>query len=381
LPVSVLEQFVGWSQITISTWEADAQEAASKSAPKAKTARQEIHETPKGGSPGDASKHFATDRDPFGQAINKPGMQRISSIDRNPREVTGLPLAQTSDNSRPVPPFVSTPASPGNEKRLGNGIRVRISKQGETITSISEFPESVAASLAKSAGPELKINAIPLFPEPAWPFISELLLGAGWPFISRLAEGMDRILTGRSNRILVAGIQRAVGTTTMAVTLARWAAANKQKVLIVDADVQNSGLTRMLGNNPARTWPAVTGAGDFLQNGTIRSSKTGIAFATTGTIRDRKFCPPFILDRLGDLLDSTGKLFDLVLIDAGPVNQIVAELTSCRSLTPCAMVVSGGNASEEPMIQSAHRRLAELGAQRILAARNFSAQPLQRPAA
>ncbi len=377
LSASVIEQFVGWSQVTISTWKAGEEKTTPEKKPVRNTKTEVTPATPVI----EPAKHFSNARDPFGHAINKSGPQRIASIDKSPREVTGKQSIVSAGNSRPVPKLVATPAQPGNEKRLGNGIRVRISKQGEQITSIRELPESEAASLVKSSGENFQISSIPLFPEPAWPFVSELLLGAGWPFISRLAEGMDRILTGRSRRILVTGVQRAVGTTTLALTLARWAAANGQKVLVVDADVQSAGLTRMLGKNPARSWPAVTRGKDFVQNGTIRSSKTGIAFATTGTIRNRQLWPPFILDRLGDLLESTGKLYDLVLIDAGPVNQIVAELTNCALLSSCAMVVSSGNASEEPMVQSAHRRLAELGAQRILAARNFSAQPLQRPAA
>ncbi len=237
-----------------------------------------------------------------------------------------------------------------------------------------------ASKQTPAAGEKFQLESIPLFPEPAWPYVSDLLLGAGWPFISRLAEGMEKILSGRSSRILVSGVQRGVGATTLALTLGRWAVAGGRKVLVVDADLQAAGLTRMLGRDPARSWPAVTRGKDFVTTGLVRSSRTGIAFATTGKVRNRQLWPPFVLDRLGELLESAGDLFDLVLIDAGPVNQVVAEMSACKKLTPCAMVVSTGSASEEPMIQSAHQRLGQLGAQRILSARNFSSTPLQRGA-
>jgi Mrp family chromosome partitioning ATPase len=146
---------------------------------------------------------------------------------------------------------------------------------------------------------------------------------------------------------------------------------------VVDADVPACGLTRLLGRDPVRSWPSTSQGRDFVTTGLVRSSRTGIAFATMTPLRNRQLWPPFLLDRLGELIASTGELFDLVLIDAGPVSQLAGELTACAALTPCAMVVSGGEASEEPLIQSAQRRLAELGAERILAARNFSARPLQ----
>lgn len=245
---------------------------------------------------------------------------------------------------------------------------------------------SAGVSTAKEpdqASPDRKqqFESIPLFPEPAWPMVTDLLLGAGWPFISRMAEGMDRIMAGRTSRIILSGVDRAVGTTTIAVALARWAAAAKRKVLVVDADLQAAGLSRILGRNPARLWPAAGRGADFVRYGLVRSSRSGIAFATTGALKNRQLWPPFVLNRLGELLDSIEGLFDLVLVDAGPVHQVVAELTSMDRLSPCTLLVSGGSASEEPLVQSACQRLGELGVQRILAARNFSASPLRNQAA
>ncbi len=393
LPRSVVEQYVGWSEVVTTTWTANGPEPTTDPARpvvKARLVAVPIRPVPQTAE--------ATVAEEALKAVRKTADMQAAMATRDVPEqsliLARLPatrlepvvaegsLAGSAFALKPAPFGQALPAGskdefPASVVRPLNLDPVPAGRENKPVArSGKKKAAPIASETAPPAAPEFDLDDIPLFPEPAWPLVSELLLGAGWPFTSRLADGMERALAGRSNTILFTGVQRAVGTTTLCLTLARWA-ASRRKVLVVDADVPACGLTRLLGKDPVRSWPAVGKGRDFVTTGLIRSSRTGIAFATLTPIRNRQLWPPFLLDRLGELLASAGTLFDLILVDAGPVSQLAGELTACAALTPCAMVVSGGDTSEEPLIQSAHRRLGELGAERILAARNFSARPLQ----
>lgn len=461
LPRSVVEQYLGWSEISADQYGNSSHPQLPEPAGRAADPRHRVDQPPAAGSPASsegietavshptarrpATGRFGPAGDPFGTALSAivvnepvqlPSAKEAPPFSGDPLLVPGRILHGRQTQTAPA--ILETPLAGGLEKRLTDRGRTprpshkpqvsvvpapkaplakessrnaranapkdaapagmssaatdRAPNAAPAPTSLRRTEPSETASrnsgsdtrrtaAAVSAQGRQALLSIPLFPEPAWPLISDLLLGAGWPFLSRMADGMERILSGRTNRIPVAGVDRSVGTTTISLTLARWAAACKRRVLVVDADLQAAGLSRMLGKNPATLWPSSAPGDGFLRNCLIRSSRSGIAFATTSPLVNRQLWPPFVLNRLGELLDSVEGLFDLVLIDAGPVHQVVAELTSMERLSPCALVVSGGQASQEPLIQSACQRLGELGAQRILAARNFSARPMENAAA
>lgn len=405
LPRSVVEQYVGWSEVVTTTWTSVGVDGATEPAIPPAPTNSDPRPQPTGPTSGEpaltdeavaairktadlqaaiarlglpepphglvqlpatrlepvlaegslAGSAFARKPAPFGQALQagKPAEAARTAV--RPLSLETAPVVEAAPVAEAAPVSEAKKAAPKSRKKKA---------------------APVAAAVVPPEAPSFDLDDIPLFPEPAWPLVSELLLGAGWPFTSRLAEGMERALAGRSNTMLITGVQRAVGASTLCLTLGRWA-AGRRRVLVVDADVPACGLTRLLGKSPVRSWPSTSQGRDFVTTGLIRSSRSGIAFASLAPIRNRQLWPPFLLDRLGDLLASVGGLFDLVLVDAGPVSQLAGELSACAALTTCAMVVSGGEAGEEPLIQAAQRRLGELGAERILAARNFSARPLQ----
>lgn len=382
----LLEQFVGWTEITTL-------EPALEPLPSDKPPHQPLAPTPEPSNQGNADLPAVT-------AVSRATFSQASSFSSQPipfgrgiRTVASASPAVSTAAARPEPPAPSNvkddraPASreqanpaPGTQKpspkARGNSVAPAEHDAAPAARERKEKAPQTAPQPAGTASRDL-LESIPLIPEPAWPLVSELLLGAGWPFTSRLAEGLERTLAGVTRRAIVCGVQRSVGTTTLCLTLARWAAANRRRVLIVDADATSGGATRLFGRSPVRTWLPVASREDFLRNCVVRTSRSGIALAGLTPVRSRQLWPPFLLDRLGELLDAAVDLFDLVLIDAGPVHQVVAELSSSARLSPCAMAVSAGETAEEPLLQTCRQQLSELGIDRILSARNFSARPLQ----
>ena len=78
--------------------------------------------------------------------------------------------------------------------------------------------------------------------------------------------------------------------------------------------------------------------------------------------------PRFIFDNLGEMMDKAESYFDLVLIDAGPVSQLLDELSSPEQLLDTIVLVDSNAKLKE--IEVYQNRLQTFGINNIVLAEN-----------
>ena len=78
--------------------------------------------------------------------------------------------------------------------------------------------------------------------------------------------------------------------------------------------------------------------------------------------------PRFIFDNLGEMLNKAESYFDLVLIDAGPVSQLLDELSSPEQLLDTMVLVDSNAKLKE--IEVYQNRLQTFGINNIVLAEN-----------
>jgi succinoglycan biosynthesis transport protein ExoP len=123
---------------------------------------------------------------------------------------------------------------------------------------------------------------------------------------------------GRPRIIQVTSTMPGEGKTTLAVSLARSAAAAGELVLLVDADLRLGGASQIFGKSNA------PGLVDVLTSTTDTAAaihldeRTGIYILPAGS---RAMNPPSLLDsdRMQELMRQAGSAFDRVIIDSPPV--------------------------------------------------------------
>ena len=165
------------------------------------------------------------------------------------------------------------------------------------------------------------------------------MLDNGGTAIDSLLEVTLNRTAARTKRVVVAGAGRGQGTTTIAVSLARAANAAGYRTLLIDADVASPELSEVAGLSARMSW--LNGIGTELPIGesVIRSKKNNLCLMPLVSNVQRVTWPRFIFDNLGEMMSKAESYFDLVLIDAGPVSQLLDELSSPHQLLDTMVLV------------------------------------------
>jgi hypothetical protein len=82
--------------------------------------------------------------------------------------------------------------------------------------------------------------------------------------------------------------------------------------------------------------------------------------------------PRFIYDNLGEVISRVQNHFDLIILDVGPANQLMAELSRPGLLVDTAMLVHNGVNS--PEFQKTKSRLEVFGINKFIVAQNRAAR-------
>ena len=82
----------------------------------------------------------------------------------------------------------------------------------------------------------------------------------------------------------------------------------------------------------------------------------------------RSSWPRFIYDNLGELIDQVRGYFDLVIVDSGPSQQLLAELTRPRHMVDATLMVHDGE--DSPEFNQAKNMLEGFGLNRFIVAKN-----------
>lgn len=198
-------------------------------------------------------------------------------------------------------------------------------------------------------------------------------LAAGGAFADQLLTAAEQLLQEGQGRLLFASTQRQQGATTLAATTARMLIERGRRVLMVDADLGQAGLTSNLELHPAGSWVQQVEAFEPLQAAMAISRRTSSAFVALHPVGSRRELPPYLLDYLGQLLVPFKGQFDATIIDVGPISQLLEELSQPARLGMSVMVVQQGGADAAVDLRRNKTTLNAFGISRLAIARNFAA--------
>lgn len=235
-----------------------------------------------------------------------------------------------------------------------------------------ETPERDSAKWAASAG--TTVADIPTsvaawdVEDFRWPAVTNRMIISGGEAIEQLADSVfDMIDTGQQ-RIGITGVGRGEGTSSIAISLARWSAACGKKVLVVDADIASPTLGSDIGLAPNLSWINAVSQSLPTAEVIVRSQKTNLCVMPMSKMVSRVTWPRFIFDNLGELLESVRSHFDLVILDIGPASQLLAELSQPELLIDGTLLVHDGSMS--PEFNKTKNRLDGFGIKKLMIAQN-----------
>jgi len=209
-------------------------------------------------------------------------------------------------------------------------------------------------------------------PDFRWsPVVEQLTVGGA--FAEQLLAATSQLLEEGQGRLLFASTQRQQGATTLAATTARMLVDQGKRVLMVDADLGQAGWTASLEMHSAGSWVQQVEAFEPLQAAMAISRRTSIAFVALHPIRSRRELPPYLFDYLGQLLVPFKSQFDAMIIDVGPVSQLLEELSQPARLGMSVLVVQQGGTDAAVELRRNKTTLNAFGISRLAVARNFAA--------
>lgn len=201
-----------------------------------------------------------------------------------------------------------------------------------------------------------------------WPSVTNRMIISGGKAIDQLARSVFSLTSPEQQRVAITGLGRGEGTSSIAISLARWSAACGKKVLLVDADIASPTLSSDIGLAPNLSWINAVSQSLPPAEVIVRSQKTDLCVMPMSKMVSRVTWPRFIFDSLGELIDNVRNHFDLVILDMGPASQLLAELSSPKRLVDATLIVHDGVHSSE--FNKTKQRLDEFGIDKFMVAQN-----------
>jgi Mrp family chromosome partitioning ATPase len=204
-----------------------------------------------------------------------------------------------------------------------------------------------------------------------WPSVTDQILAAQGS-LSDLAENCESMLSPFGKTIAVTAPTRGQGTTTMSITLARLFAASGKRVLLIDGDIMQPVLSKTIGLSGV-SWYRSSCSLEPVGECIIHGKKSGVCvMPLDGPVSNVAAHSEPIFDQLDSHIDMVRGEFDLIVIDAGPVWQIVDEISHDSHLVDVAMLVNQDTHSNG--FSEARERLMDRGIFKFIAAQNSYAR-------
>ena len=243
--------------------------------------------------------------------------------------------------------------------------------------SISDATAVNSDQAAQDQGYEFATAAsgmpVSVIPDFRWPTVVNTLAQTTRPFARELQSAVHQLISAHQPRLLVAGNSRGQGASTIAATIARLLIGNGRRVALVDADIARAGLTAAMELGESGSWIDQIQNFGPLVHSMAQSRASGAVFIGLRPTVLRKTLPPNLLDYLGQFLDSINNQFDAIVIDAGPISQLLIELSQPTRLSTSLLVVQHVINSTEAEIRRTKTALNAFGIARLAIAQNFAA--------
>ena len=207
-----------------------------------------------------------------------------------------------------------------------------------------------------------------------WPRLAKRFLTSHYELFDNMAISLLRDLQPTRSRIGICSTRRGEGKSTIAVCLARWAAQNLMRCLLVDGDVENPMLTVMSGLETDFCWKE--GAeNDFpLSEMMIRSAETGLVMMPGGP-NSRYEIHEKSLATLASLMFQLKYEFDVVFIDMGTLDNVCVHGNREMDLIDKALLVRDPRHTTPGELDDSKKILGNLGIKKVAVVENFGREP------
>ena len=288
--------------------------------------------------------------------------------DKTPPRATGPlhwspPESHTSGASGPSAGAYG-PAVPAPHARFGGGP----APARESAMSASAAYDAASANSTRTLIPTFEV------PRFAWPVLVRNLISSSLSEFTALGtELASRAGEGRKT-LLVSSSRRGEGRSTLILALAHVAAAKGLRVALVDADFQHPQLAELLNVVPQVGWEDVLSGAQPLAEALVESVEEQITLLPLAEPIEE--LSTLAGGRAGVSLSELRENFDLVLVDAGPLDTDGAAIDLAGALVGAriddALVVRETGRTSDDQVQAAGRRLAAAGIGRWEVVENFT---------
>ena len=205
-----------------------------------------------------------------------------------------------------------------------------------------------------------------------WPELVSELVEDPRGAIDSLGHTVLHLLGRGENRIGITSTRFGEGCSTIAASLALWASQLDQSVLLVDGHFNRPGLAQQLGIETAPPWTLTDHNSDSVEQRIHHPNGPSIGILPWAAESAMPENSSQAFDILGESVQSVADRYDLVLIDIGPVFQLMTELETAYQLMDVAILTAAVNRTS---IEERHRSqeiLTSLGTQKMIVAENFA---------
>jgi Mrp family chromosome partitioning ATPase len=272
--------------------------------------------------------------------------------------------SETNTGSPATPQSSRTPGGSGPQPQSSNSCQIP-STAGNSQPRSSEKPTGIPVEVAAWDVNDFR-----------WPTISTQMITIGAKAIDALYRSLLNNVQRNSNlgptrRIGISAPNRQAGTTSIAISLARWAVEEGRRVLLIDADLQNPALSSETGLGSSISWGRLSLdrplSLSLIAESIIRSQQSQLCVMPLGTDGVPGNSSRLPLDFLASLVDQVAEHFDLILIDAGPADQIFQQISQPGMLLDSVLLVHQHRNLQLDEIQNQFRKR---GIQKLVLAQN-----------
>ncbi len=212
-----------------------------------------------------------------------------------------------------------------------------------------------------------------------WPNPVRQLVDDPRAAIDRLGRTTINLLGRGESRVGFTSTRFGEGCSTIAMSMALWASNHNRSVLLVDGHPNRPQLAQQLGRQATRSWMTSLNGSHSIQDAILHLPEGTVDLLPLTTTAPLMQWPERVFDKLGELLQTVSNQYDLILIDIGPVFQLMTELEMSIHLFDATILTAAVDRTSIVERTRSQKILTSLGVQKMVVAENFVQLPWREP--
>ena len=235
---------------------------------------------------------------------------------------------------------------------------------GTPSTGDTDFSPDKEGSTSSGILPAWEVDAF------QWPAITSDLIEAQSKVFEELVTSLDK-LPGESKTMAVTSLRSGDGRSVMSICIARWAAQQGIKTLLVDADFSRAGLVASAGLEFGLGWQQMVTESVPLAEFLVASENVPLTIMclqpSSITSQNRSRVSKIFIDNLRFLKPN----FDLIVVDSGITRELEWLFEGTQHPADLGVFVCNLRRSEASDVLEGRRHLDAAGLQHLGLAENF----------